>query len=260
VQTLRLRPVELPGAEALPPFLEPLARIAAEGGDVVPEIRALVLHFKFSSFTYWAATRSTPLVEGRLYELSTLDPGWAWHYDKKAYVEVDPRVDAALNQSLPLAWDQGTWRDRANVKAFLDDAAAFGVGNGLCIPFHDPSFGFARFDLVATPGEPDSARQAEIQNLFADLSIVARYLHDLFVVAIRSGDLRPRSIGTPLSSRECKCLVLAARGLDYEQIARDLAIDVRFVITHFDSIRAKLGCLNIHEAVAHAIKHGLTAP
>ena len=96
--------------------------------------------------------------------------------------------------------------------------------------------------------------------MLADLSILARYLHDLFVVAIRRGDLLPRSIGMPLSGKECKCLVLAARGFNYEQIARDLAIDVRFVIAHFDSIRAKLGCLNINEAVAHAIKHSLTAP
>ena len=103
MQTLRLKPVQLPGAEALPPFLGSLARIAAEGGDVVAEIRELVLHFKFSSFTYWAATRSTSLVEGRLYELSTLNPVWARHYDNKAYIEVDPRVDAVLNQSLPLA-------------------------------------------------------------------------------------------------------------------------------------------------------------
>ncbi len=258
MQTLRLSPVELSGASALPPYLKALARTAERGGDLMPGIGSLVRFFEFDSFTYWSATRSTELVEGKLYELSTHAFAWSLRYDKMAYTEIDPRVRVALTQSLPFTWDQSTWRSTtAEVDEFLDDAARFGIGSGVCIPIHDPSFGISRFDFDSTSQHVDSARLAEIQNAYGKLSIVGRFLHDLLVVAIRRSELRSRLFGMPLNEKECQCLARATSGLALRQIANELNIDVVTANMYFNSIRAKLGCLTTNEAVAYAIKSGL---
>ena len=227
----------------------------------MPEITSLVRRFEFDSFTYWAATRTTLLVEGRLYEFSTLQPDWSLRYDGLGYCEIDPRICAVLTQTLPVVWDRSTWRGQnAEVDGFLDDAASFGIGSGVCIPVHDASFGMARFDFEATNREPDAKRNVEIKNVLGELSVAARFLHDLFVVAIRRNELRSRFLGMPLNKRERECLTLVARGLTLPQVGSQLNMDVRALSTHLDSIRAKLGCLNANEAVAYSLKSGLAPP
>jgi DNA-binding CsgD family transcriptional regulator len=226
----------------------------------VPEIASVVSKLGFDSFTYWADGRSTSIVEGRLYELSTLASGWTSHYDELNYIEVDPRVSYVMTQALPIAWDQLTWRGRAPaVDSFLEDAAQYGIGCGVCVPIHDPSFGISRFEFNATDRELEPQRRLEIDRAFGEFMIAARLLHDLFVAAIRRNEIMSRATGMPLSAREVACLSLATRGRSALQIADELCIDVRVVNIHFDSIRAKLSCLNRDEAIAIAIKGGLLA-
>jgi len=248
----------LAGSNTLPKYLEPLVRVAESGGDVVPEISSVVLTLEFDSFTYWAATRSTPIVEGRLYELSTIEPGWSVRYDEMGYVEVDPLVNLVMLQALPIAWDFATWRGRyPGLDGFLDDAASFGIGSGVCVPIHDHSFGRARFDFNLVSPVLDPARRSKIEGAFGELMVVARFLHDLFIGAIRRNEMASRAAGQPLSAKEIECLTLATRGHSIGQIADHLCIDVRVVDTYFDSIRAKLGCLTHHEAIAWALKRGV---
>lgn len=258
MQTLRVGPTSLPGSNQLPPYLEPLVRVAESGGDVIPEISSLVLKLEFDSFTYWATTRSTPIVEGRLYELSTIDPGWAVRYDERGYMEVDPRVNVAMLQALPIVWDSSTWRGRnSSLDGFLDDAECVGIGSGVCVPIHDHSFGRARFDFNLVGPVLGPARRNKIEGAFGELMVVARFIHDLFIGAIRRNEMMPRALGRPLSAKEIACLTLSTRGHSTSQIAVDLSIDARVVETHFDSIRAKLGCLTHHEAIAWALKRGV---
>jgi len=260
LEALRFDPIEIPGANALPTYLSSIARAADLGVDLMPEITSVVDAFGFTSFGYCATTHSTSIVEGRMYELSTLPMEWGLRYDEKGYVEIDPRVGAAFGRTTPLSWEQSTWIGKTvDVDQFLDDAAEFGVGSGVCIPLHDASFGVARFDFNSTIRHVHVDRQADIKRAFGDLSLAARLLHDLFVIAIRRNELRPRLNGMPLTQRERECLVLATRGLTASELACALGLDSRIVDMHFDSIRAKLGCLNRHEAIAHALKHGLGA-
>ncbi len=251
----------MPGASHLPPYIMPIARAAELGADLMPEITSVVHQFGFSSFTYWAATRSTLIFEGRTYEVTTRPSEWATRYDDKAYVEIDPRIGAALAQTLPVIWERRTWSGRAqSVDAFLDDAAKFGIGSGVCIPIHDPSFGVGRFDFDSETQHMNIARQGEIKEALGDFSLIGRFLHDLFATAIKRNDLPSRSIGMPLSEREQECLDLATRGLTTDQLARQLGIDLWMVNIHFDSIRAKLGCANRDEAIAYALKKGRCMP
>jgi DNA-binding CsgD family transcriptional regulator len=261
VKTLRVSPLRVPSADALPSYMQSLLRAAKSGGDIFPEVASLVAKLGFDSLTYWAATRSTSIVEGRLYEFSTLEAEWTSRYDEMGYVEIDPRIKLGATKTVPVVWDQPMLRSCfPHIDGFLEDASAVGIGSGVCVPIHDHSFGIARFDFTVTAQQLGPARWSAIESALGELMIVARFLHDLFVAAIRRGEIDARAAGLPLSAREVACLALAMRGYPATQIANDLRIEVRGVNTHFDSIRSKLGCLNRDEAIASAIKAGLLTP
>jgi DNA-binding CsgD family transcriptional regulator len=257
VQTLRLEPIQLPALNTIPPYLASLARAVERGSDLIPEITSVTREFGFDTLTYWASTRSTALAEGRTYEITTRLSGWSLRYDDMAYVEIDPRISAVLNQTLPVAWNQETWRGRTPaVDAFLDDAATFGIGSGVCVPIHDHYFGLVRVDFDSILGTVDAISETVIDDTLGPLSLIARFLHDVMALAIKRNEIRSRNFGIRLSQRELECLALAARSMTVDS---ELGLTRRIANLHFDSILAKLGCLNRDEAVAYALKKGLVA-
>jgi DNA-binding CsgD family transcriptional regulator len=56
-----------------------------------------------------------------------------------------------------------------------------------------------------------------------------------------------------LSKREEECLIWAARGKTYHDIARILNLSFASVKTYLDTARHKLSCINLTHAVAVAI-------
>jgi DNA-binding CsgD family transcriptional regulator len=60
-----------------------------------------------------------------------------------------------------------------------------------------------------------------------------------------------------LSSRELQCLSLIADGLNTKEVAEQLFLSNETVSTHAKSIRQKMDCKNIAEAVAKAFRLGL---
>lgn len=63
-------------------------------------------------------------------------------------------------------------------------------------------------------------------------------------------------IQTVLTPREQQCLFLISQGRTTKEVAEQLFISCDTVTTHAKSIRQKLGCKNIAEAVSKALKHG----
>jgi DNA-binding CsgD family transcriptional regulator len=60
-----------------------------------------------------------------------------------------------------------------------------------------------------------------------------------------------------LSAREEQCLLWAARGKTYEEIAEILSVGYGSVKTYLDGARHKLGCLNLTHAAAVAFATGV---
>ncbi|MBA2711017.1 MAG: helix-turn-helix transcriptional regulator [Tatlockia sp.] len=68
--------------------------------------------------------------------------------------------------------------------------------------------------------------------------------------------LIPKTFAT-LTQRELQCLSLISQGLTIKKIAEYLHISSETVNTHAKSIRQKLNCFNITEAVSKALRWGL---
>ena len=61
----------------------------------------------------------------------------------------------------------------------------------------------------------------------------------------------------PLSSREIECLRLVAAGMGNKEIANQLCLSIETINTHTKSIRRKLCCKNIAQAISTAYNYGL---
>ena len=116
----------------------PLVRAAECGFDLIFEVESIIRHFGFDSFMYGVAVSAQPDNDSCIYAFTTLPMEWVIRYDQKAYIEVDPRIAQAWDRTLPVIWDQTTMRGRnPAADAFLDDALAYGIASGVCMPLHD---------------------------------------------------------------------------------------------------------------------------
>ena len=200
-------------------------------------------------------------VESQVYLFSTHTPAWVQIYDERAYVEVDPRVQAVLETPLPVIWDQGTFRGKsAATDQFLDAAMNYGIASGVC---HPGARCRGRASMTAlSSGSPiyDAARLSLVNHRLGEIVLFAQCLHEIFSAAILQRGIAPLSRGASLSGRERECLTLASRGLTSEDIAGRLEISPRTVEFHFAGIRSKLASANRQEAIAKAMSAGLIVP
>jgi DNA-binding CsgD family transcriptional regulator len=71
---------------------------------------------------------------------------------------------------------------------------------------------------------------------------------------------RPSSHPAGLTAREIEVLVLLARAMNKQQIARSLSISTKTVNAHVEHIYAKLGVTSRGAAALYAMRHGLMSP
>ncbi len=260
LRLLGLEPGSFHSPRVVPSIFLPMVEAAAQGGDLVAVVRTIVEALDFDSFAYALSTNPRPDREAQLFIFTTMPAEWMVLYDKKAYVEVDPRVQRVYDSTLPLIWDQTDFRGRdARTDEFLDDAARYGTQSGIAFTLHDVGHGGimivfnSRFPMI------DSARVAKIQRNLPDLLSFGHYFHEWFMKSVVDRGFPSRLKGAPLTSRERGVLGMVARGLTSEDIAYKLSISERTVHFHINAVRTKLGAANRQEAVAIGMHLGLVS-
>jgi len=256
--SLHLSHATIDPSRVVPPIIAPLVRAAACGFDLVSEVESITRHFGFDTFMYGVAVSAQPDNDSCIYAFTTMPMEWVIRYDQKAYIEVDPRIADAWDRTHPIIWDQGTMRGRSPAAdAFLDDALAFGIASGVCLPLHD-ALGTRRLIVMNSPTPLlSAARRSAIARDLGDMLVFVNYFHEIFMRAVVAKKVSPRAAGMKLSARELECLRLAAGGLTTELIAKKLGIAASTAQFHFNSIRSKLSATNRQEAIARAIRDGL---
>ena len=121
----------------LPSQLLPLYASSESQASLSEAARLITSRFGFDSFIY-AMTTSESLNNGaRFHCCSSAPRDWIAEYDQASYVEIDPRVTHSWTQLTPLMWDRTIGSGRSDVEVFLDRAALYGIGSGVCIPMRD---------------------------------------------------------------------------------------------------------------------------
>ena len=255
---VELDPSNVPDPGLTPALVDPLVNAARDGGDLGKVVEGIVRRLGFDSFLCGFSSSPYADREAQLYVFSTLPREWAELYDRKAYVEVDPRIALTVDQPTIMVWSGQDFRGQSTrLDAFLDDAARFGVRSGACFTTHDArGAGVMVAFNSARPRLSDTERNAVAANA-GDLYAFGTYFHQLFMRSVVERGLPSRLRGARLSAREIEVLKLVARGLTAEDIAGKLDISPRTVRFHVDAARTKMGASNREEAVALAVRAGL---
>ena len=103
---LRLDPSYPPDIGFRPAILEPMLAAAERGEDLVPSLKRIVTSIGFSSFLYGLSTVIRPGRDSLVYFFATQPREWSLHYEAMDYIEVDPRIQVALQNSGPTPWDR----------------------------------------------------------------------------------------------------------------------------------------------------------
>jgi DNA-binding CsgD family transcriptional regulator len=260
---LRLDPSRPPDIGFRPAILEPMLRAAEVGEDLVPALKGIVGDMGFSSFMYGLSTAIRPGRDSLVYFIATQPREWSLHYEAMNYIEIDPRIETAAANSGPTPWDWESAlarcppRRRAQVQAFLHDAARYGIGSGIAWGIRNRDNHGVIVCLNAPERSFGASQRARLARTIGDVLAFGTYFHEFFVRNFVERDMPSRLRGAALTEREVTILQYVARGLTAEDIGDKLDIAPRTVRFHIDSARTKVGALNREEAIALLAKAGL---
>jgi DNA-binding CsgD family transcriptional regulator len=211
----------------------------------------------FGSFAYGLSTERTLTHDSRYYHWTTLPSAWTLEYDQRSYVEVDPRVAHGWANPTPLIWDHRFAHGRTEVAAFLNAAAAYGVGSGVTVFFRDDRYCRVLVALDSPRQELGERDVTAWADQLPGILMLAFEFHSVFRRRFVAQGVPPQQQGAPLSPREQQCLLLAAKGQTSADIALKLALSERTINFHFCNIVSKLAVANRAEAIGLAVSRGI---
>jgi LuxR family quorum-sensing system transcriptional regulator CciR len=180
----------------------------------------------------------------------TYSPAWQARYFKKKYHEIDPVIARGSEAVLPFDWDDLP-KDDPKVRAFFDDAAQHDVGrNGLSIPVRNRKGVRSLVSFTSNESKEDWLE-------FKSRNMVKLQPMAILIDSAAGINFKLTSETVELSKREEQCLIWAARGKTYSDIAAILNLSFASVKTYLDTARHKLSCINLTHAVAVAIATGV---
>jgi len=230
--------------------LVPEGDTVARKGDPVSVVRAWSQGLGFEGLSYFAPARDP--AQGAMTLWSTWGDRWDIAYRLRRHVDVDPRIVATRDRTLPCLWEGGSIVAHGRLARFLREAGDCGIRSGVAIPLGTSApRAIVAFD--ASQATLSEARRSAILARLGDLLWVAHAVH-----ASRHATA-PAETAAPcgLSQREHACLAMSARGLTSRDIATKLGIASRTVDFHIGNVLQKLAASNRHEAIAKAIAQGL---
>jgi DNA-binding CsgD family transcriptional regulator len=179
----------------------------------------------------------------------TFSVEWQSRYFTRQYGETDPVIAYGREAVLPFDWETFGDGDPA-VLAFLADATKHGVGpNGVSIPIRNRIGIFSIVSFISDHSRTEWSRyKAAYMGKLQLLSCL--------IDSAANINFKLPSLPVKLSRREEQCLIWAARGKTYQEIADILELTFGSVKTHLDTARHKLNCMNLTHAAAYAVATG----
>jgi LuxR family transcriptional regulator, quorum-sensing system regulator RaiR len=201
-----------------------------------------IAHLRFSSAKSADANLLTAV--------ATYSREWQTRYFLKQYLAIDPVISHGRTAILPFDWETLNSDDQA-IQNFFADAIRHDVGrNGLSIPVRNRKNTYSLVSFTSEHSRPewDSFKRTSMSNL--------QHLSALIDSAASINSKLPPA-PVQLSRREEQCLIWAARGKTYQQIAEISGLSLGSVKTHLDTARHKLHCINLTHAVGVAVASGV---
>jgi LuxR family transcriptional regulator, activator of conjugal transfer of Ti plasmids len=211
---------------------------------------AAIAAFDLRRFTYFSPPQGR---RGAAIFISTYPTSWTDHYFARRYEAIDPVFSIARTTGTPLRWgkDVATLGLSEPQKQLFDEAAGFGIRNGLTLPLAASGEAFSALTIVADE-KPAKFNRIVDRNL-RTLQLMAVTFH----AAVRRKHWLTGAVdGVKLTVREIECLDWSARGKSAWETGSILGIAERTVEFHLDNARAKLGVRSRYQAIARLKGHG----
>lgn len=172
-------------------------------------------------------------------------PDWYGRYVSQDHFLHDPCVAQCRHSPEPFLWRQlPAAKLFARAKLVMDEAAEFGMREGICVPIHVP---------LAGPGVVTAASdRMEVP------PSAMPFIETLCVHTFRSlaglGTPCDGDEPTPLTARERELLEWSAQGKSTDDIACILGVTRNTVESHQRNIRGKLDAINVAHAIVKALR------
>ena len=218
--------------------------------DLTETLRGIASDICLSHISYVRLSPDKSTDISMLAAVATYSRLWQQRYFLKKYVVHDPVISYGREADQPFDWANLPMDDPAT-KAFFADALSHGVGrNGLSIPLRGPRgvVALVSFTSDLSKDEWEDYKAANIKSLKLLSVLIDSASHINFKLP---------AFPVHLSNREEQCLLWAARGKTFQQIAEILDLALGTVKMHLDAARQKLRCMNLPHAVAFAFATGV---
>ncbi|KQS64032.1 LuxR family transcriptional regulator [Methylobacterium sp. Leaf361] len=225
-------------------------RKAATDIDVYTELRRCGAIFGYEAFLIAGLPRSP---HENLFDCSLISgwpPEWGHRYQDQRHMHVDPVISHIRGTTDPFLWQEAVdARGTPQGLIVMDEARAFKLNQGFCVPFHQIDGTEAG---VSFGGEQVRLSSDER----AALHLVAIYaMSTAKAIARRRGALdEDDTPPSPLTGREAECLRWSSAGKSAWEIGVILSISTRTVEQHLASAARKLNAVSRTQAVAEALR------
>lgn len=191
-------------------------------------------------------------------------PGWVSRYLEQNYVTIDPVTLESQRTRLPFLWRPTLALpvyDRPLARLVFDEAAEFGMRDGLTVPIHAAA-GISMMSMALDdPALASPGAQRERQTLH----LLAMHYHLACERALAQPATQPPPpVSQPqpprLTPREREVLLWTAKGKTGWEIAQILRLTERTVVYHVENAKTKLGASSRSHAVVVALSMGLIDP
>lgn len=183
---------------------------------------------------------------------------WVGRYLSQNYMTLDPVSLEALRTRLPFQWRAALAlpvHDRPLARLIFDEAAEFGLVEGLAVPIHAAG-GVSIMSMAVDDTalfKPSAQRQRQA------LHLLSMHYH----LACERALAEPTAPPMPpphLTAREREVLLWTAKGKTGWEIAQILRLTERTVVYHVENAKTKLNASSRSHAVVVALGLGLIDP
>jgi DNA-binding CsgD family transcriptional regulator len=218
--------------------------------DLEETLKAIAADIGVSNIAYLRFSPDKSSDTSLLTAIVTYSIRWQTRYFEKQYVLIDPVIAVGSKAVLPFDWDELASDDPA-IRTFFADASGYDVGrNGISIPVRNRRGAFSLVSFTSNHSKQDWAD-------YKTRNMSKLQLMSVLIDSAASINLKLNTAPVSLSKREEQCLIWAARGKTYQDIAEILNLSFGSVKSYLDTARHKLNCINLTHAVAVAVATGV---
>lgn len=170
---------------------------------------------------------------------------WFTRYDSEGHFLYDPCAARCRFTAEPFLWHQlNTGGLTTRSRLVMDEAAEFGMKDGICVPIHIPLAGPAVVTAASDRIEVPPGAMPLIETLCVHLF---RKVSGLESKSDNEGS-------SPLTPRERELLQWSAQGKTTDDISCILGVTTNTVESHQRNIRDKLDAINVAHAIVKALR------